>query len=410
MQRQHVNQPRRILIVGAGFAGMWSALSAARVCDLAGETAHAVEIAVIAPEPFLHVRPRLYESGPANMKAPLLDLFNVVGVKFIAGTVAKIMADADVVEAIGADGVRFGLPYDRLVLASGSRLFMPDIPGLREHAFNVDQIENAARLEAHVSGLAALPSTPARNTIVVVGGGFTGIETATEMTGRLCAILGNSADTCVVIVEQADEIGPDLGPGPRPIITQALQELGVSRRLKTAVQSIDAGGIRTTAGEYIESRTVIWTAGMRASALTAQIPGEKDRFGRLAVDRDLRVTGLRRVFASGDVSRAATDDDGHFTMMSCQHAMNLGRSAGHNAAADLLGLPTRSYEQPKYVTCLDLGTWGAVYTEGWDRQVKLSGAAAKNVKRQITTKWIYPPPADRAAAFAAADPARIIVA
>ena len=84
--------------------------------------------------------------------------------------------------------------------------------------------------------------------------------------------------------------------------------------------------------------------------------------------------------------------------------MNLGKFAGHNAAADLLGLPTQPYQQPRYVTCLDLGPWGAVLTEGWDRQVRLKGADAKNIKRHINGTLIYPPPADRAEALAAADP------
>jgi len=90
--------------------------------------------------------------------------------------------------------------------------------------------------------------------------------------------------------------------------------------------------------------------------------------------------------------------------------MNLGRSAGHNVAADLLGQPPIPYSQPKYVTCLDLGPWGAVYTEGWDRQVKLSGAEAKALKTRINTEWIYPPSANRAEALASADPRRIVVA
>ena len=83
--------------------------------------------------------------------------------------------------------------------------------------------------------------------------------------------------------------------------------------------------------------------------------------------------------------------------------------AGHNAAAELVGLPTARYSQPKYVTCLDLGPWGAVYTEGWDRQVKLRGQEAKALKRAINTQWIYPPAADRDAALALADPYYVIV-
>lgn len=83
--------------------------------------------------------------------------------------------------------------------------------------------------------------------------------------------------------------------------------------------------------------------------------------------------------------------------------------AGHNAAAELLGLPLHPYSQPKYVTCLDIGAWGALYTEGWDRQVHLTRSEGKHLKREFTTKWIYRPAADRDAVFAIANPDFVIV-
>ena len=107
---------------------------------------------------------------------------------------------------------------------------------------------------------------------------------------------------------------------------------------------------------------------------------------------------------AGDVAYAATDELGNFAAMSCQHAIALGRYAGNNVAADLIGVAPMAYSQPKYVTCLDLGAWGAVYTEGWDRQLKLVGQEAKELKQQINSVWIYPPAADRKVALAAADP------
>jgi NADH dehydrogenase len=149
---------------------------------------------------------------------------------------------------------------------------------------------------------------------------------------------------------------------------------------------------------------VIWTVGFRASPLTQQIPGTRDRQGRLHVDANLKVLGQTDIFATGDVAYAATDTLGNYAAMSCQHAIALGRYAGNNVAADLLGVAPMAYSQPKYVTCLDLGAWGAVYTEGWDRQLKLVGQEAKELKTQINTVWIYPPAADRATALAAADP------
>ncbi len=149
-----------------------------------------------------------------------------------------------------------------------------------------------------------------------------------------------------------------------------------------------------------------------ATSTTSPKPtrAETDSFGRLHVDSNLKVKGVNNVFATGDCAYAATDTEGNYAKMSCQHAMNLGRSAGHNVAADLIGEAPIPYSQPQYVTCLDLGPWGAVYTEGWNREVKLTGALAKNLKTKINTEWIYPPSADREEIFTAADPLRIVVA
>ncbi|WP_019831737.1 NAD(P)/FAD-dependent oxidoreductase [Sphingomonas sp. PR090111-T3T-6A] len=401
---------QRILIVGAGFAGLWTALGAARVLEENGRADGSIEIALIAPQPELHVRPRLYEAEAGTMKAPLGEVFDAAGVRFVQGTVERIRTGDKAIDYIDAHGEAATLGYDRLVLATGSKLFRPRIPGLADHAFSVDQLDEAAALETHVKALGAQPKSAARNTVVIAGGGFTGIETAAEMPARLREVLGAKAQTRVVVVEQAEAIGPDLGPGPRPVIEQALSELGVEMRLGSGVAAIDADGVTLANGERIDSKTVIWTAGMRASALTEQIPAERDRFGRLHVDRNLRVPGVDGVYATGDTAFAATDDEGNHASMSCQHAMGLGRSSGHNVAADLLGLEPIPYSQPFYVTCLDLGPWGAVYSEGWDRVVKMAGADAKALKHQINSEWIYPPRADRAEIIAAADPRRAVVA
>lgn len=401
---------KRILIIGAGFSGMWSALAAARLLDQVRR--QDVEIALVAPQLELHIRPRLYEQNPEGMKVSLQDIFQATGVVFIQGMVEDIDVANQQVSVIGAgmDTSRRSIAYDRLILAAGSRLNCPPIPGLEEHTFNVDQIAGAAELEAHIHGLINYRESAGRNTVVVAGAGFTSIETAAEMPARLREVLGNDASVNVIMVDRNADVGSDLGAGPRPVIMQALTELGVTWKLGSGVASVDAKGTTLENGEHIEADTVIWTAGALASTLTAKIPAERDNFDRLHVDRHLKVKGVDRVYATGDCAYAATDEEGNHAMMSCQHAMNLGRSAGHNAAADLIGESLIPYSQPKYVTCLDLGPWGAVYTEGWDRQVKLSGAEAKALKTKINTEWIYPPSGNRADIFLLADPRRIIVA
>jgi NADH dehydrogenase len=398
---------RRLVIIGAGFAGMYAALSAARLRDIKGVSPEELEIALVAPEPTLVVRPRLYESKPETLTAPLLDVLKAIDVVYVQGSAETVDTKSRAVEIVTAKGAQRKLSYDRLVVATGSRLFRPNIPGLAEHGFSVDQLDDAIALDRHLQGLADRPAMNGRDTVVVAGGGFTGIEAATEMPARLRAILGKDARPRVIIVDRNSAIAPDMGAGPRPVIEDALRKLGVETRLGAGVASLDESGATLSSGERIETETVIWAAGIRAAPLTAQIPAERDNFGRLLVDRELRVPGVAGVFATGDAARAASDDIGNYALMSCQHATRMGAFAGNNAAAELLGVPTKPYHQKAYVTCLDLGEAGALFTRGWERKVEMVGEVAKKTKQEINTVWIYPPRAERAAALASADPERV---
>ncbi|MHC2274639.1 NADH dehydrogenase [Bradyrhizobium diazoefficiens] len=397
----------RLLIIGAGFAGMYAALSSARLRDIQGVSPDDLEIALIAPEPTLVVRPRLYEPKPETLTAPLLDVLRAIDVDYIQGSAETIDTKARMVQIATPRGTRTTLSYDRLVIATGSRLFRPNIPGLAEHGFSVDSLDDAIALDKHLHGLADRPAVNGRDTVVVAGGGFTGIEAATELPARLRNIFGKDSRTRVIIVERNSAIAPDMGENPRPLIEDALRKLGVEMRLGAGVVSLDKSGVTLSTGEHIETETVVWAAGIRAAPLTAQIPAEHDNFGRLLVDRDLRVPVVAGVFATGDAARAACDDEGNYALMSCQHATRMGAFAGNNSAAELLGVPTRPYHQKAYVTCLDLGEAGAVFTRGWERKVELVGDVAKKTKQEINTVWIYPPKAERAAALASADPERV---
>ncbi|NIF15470.1 NAD(P)/FAD-dependent oxidoreductase [Pantoea sp. Cy-639] len=395
-----------ILIIGAGFAGVWSALSAARLLDQAQRGD--VRISVLAPQPQLRIRPRFYEADVHAMQAPLSELFEAVGVTFIHGQAERIDSTARQVDYLDSNGQAQQIGYDRLVLAAGSQVARPAVPGLAEHSFDVDQMESAMRLEQHLLALAAQPASPARNTVVICGGGFTGIETATEMPARLRAILGEGIAR-VLLVDRGASVGAALGAGITPAIVAASEHAGVQWLTGASVVAVDAGGVTLDNGEYIASKTVIWTVGVKASPLTAQLAGERDGLGRLRVDEHLKVIGEPHIYATGDVAWATVDELGNHALMTCQHAIPMGRHSGNNAMADLLGLAPVVYRQPKYVTCLDLGEWGATFSEGWERELKLQGQEGKAVKRQINSVWIYPPAADRALALAAADPAIAIV-
>ncbi|AMZ70734.1 MULTISPECIES: NAD(P)/FAD-dependent oxidoreductase [Pseudomonas] len=399
---------QKILIIGAGFSGMWSALSTMRLLDQ--QKRQNISVTLLAPQAELRVRPRFYEADLASTVAPLSPLFDAVGVHFVQGSATRIDTDGQRVSYRDASGSDAELYFDRLILASGSQVARPPLEGIERFTFDVDSLESAQRLQAHLQQLVLQPESAARNTVVVVGGGFTGIETATEMPARLRAILGEQADIRVVVVDMAEQIGAAMGEAIAKVVADASTSLGVTWRLGSPVAKVDEYGVYLANGERIASNTVIFAVGVKASSLTRQIPGERDAHGRLHVDRNLKVLGQDAIYATGDTAYAAVDDQGNHALMTCQHAIALGRSAGNNAAADLLGIEPIAYSQPKYVTCLDLGGWGAVYTEGWERKVVLTGQEGKELKVQINTQWIYPPATDREIALQAADPLIPVVA
>ncbi|MEU8784552.1 FAD-dependent oxidoreductase [Streptomyces sp. NPDC048637] len=379
-----------VLVLGGGFAGLWSASAATRLLRAQG-SGHSV--ALLTPHPDLVLRPRLYQADPARMRVPLDRMLGPVGVRRIAATATAVDSGRRRVTALTSGGSRTEVTYRRLVLATGSAVVRPELPGAAL-LHDIDTLPAAVRLEEHLRALPAAPDGPGRWTAVVVGAGFTGLEIATELAGRLRALAapyGAADEVRVVLVERAAVVGAGLGAAARPVITRALDTLGVERRLGTTVTGLDGGSVQLADGTAVPARTAVWTAGMRASALTAQIPAPRDELGRLAVDSGLQVRGIEGLFAAGDTAAALAEDD-HPVLQSCQHAIPLGKVAGHNAAAGLLGLPPVDFAPDPYRTCLDLGAAGAVATAGWNRTLREGPEGfAKELKQAINETWISPP-------------------
>jgi NADH dehydrogenase len=390
-----------VVVIGSGFAGLWATLGAARRLDELAVPAGTVDIAVLSAKPFHDIRVRNYETDLSACRIPLAELLDPVGIAHVATEVTGIDTAARTVTA--SNGKTYG--YDRLVLASGSRVLKPDIPGLREFGFDVDTHDGALSLQRHLRALAGDPPTPAAATVVVVGAGLTGIEAACELPNRLRALFSRRNVTPrVILVDRSPTVGSDMGASARPVIEQALADNGVETRTGVSIASVSERGVALSSGEQLDAATVVWCAGMRASSLTEQLPVARDRLGRVEVDDYLRVIDVPSVFAAGDVAAARMDDE-HLSVMSCQHGRPMGRYAGYNVISDLFDEPMLALRIPWYVTVLDLGPAGAVYTEGWDRVVVSQGAAAKTTKVAINTRRIYPPlTGDRGDLLAAAAP------
>jgi NADH dehydrogenase len=367
----------RIVVVGGGFAGFWAAVAARRI---AGST---LSITLVSREPVLQIRPRLYEADPNDLAVELLGLLGRIGVEFVAGEVSKLDVSNRTIRLRTSDTIS----YARLVVATGSTMHRPKVPGA-ELAHSIDTQRDAIVFDER---LAQIVRTAPRPTIAIVGAGFTGIELALEMRDRIArhgtAVQAKQAR--VILIDRADVVGRQLGSGPRPAIEAALAADKVELLLAKTIRALSSTRVAFADGA-LNSDAVVLTTGMVAAQFAAEVPGAHDELGRIVVDQSLRARSAREIFVAGDAA-AADGGDGHLALQSCQHALQLGRFAGENAARDLLALPLVKYVQPPYITCLDLGRAGAVYTRGWDRIVERTGSEAKAIKKRINTEVIYPP-------------------
>jgi NADH dehydrogenase len=240
--------------LGAGFAGLWAAIGAARRLEELGAGPNQVEVVVVDRAPWYSIRVRNYEADLSDTRVRLDSVLDPIGVEHIVSEVTGIDIAARRV-ACSAEGVSRSLGYDRLVFALGSKLVRPPLPGLVEYAFDVDTYEAAARLNEHIAALPFQPGTNGQYTVVVIGGGLTGIEVATEMPGKLCAAVAHAPSSGttpvphVILADRQPRIGSDMGESAIPVIDEALAQLGIETRTGISVASKSAtvsAGCRST--------------------------------------------------------------------------------------------------------------------------------------------------------------------
>ncbi|HLS50996.1 MAG TPA: FAD-dependent oxidoreductase [Burkholderiaceae bacterium] len=161
---------KNIVVLGGGFAGLWAAVGAARARAEAGFTPADLAITLIDKNSFHNIRVRNYEADLRPVTVPLQKVLGPIQVESLCAAVEAVDTSEQTVQINGPSGPQL-LPYDRLIIALGSQLNKPDIPGLKQHSFDVDTYYGALRLQAHLKTLASQPDTEARNTVLVVGRG-----------------------------------------------------------------------------------------------------------------------------------------------------------------------------------------------------------------------------------------------
>jgi len=405
-----------IVIIGGGFAGVWACLSAAVTLEKAAATRKTpVTIKLISDQENLTIRPRLYETPHHSMLVPLQPLLSTMRVELLTGRVTFIDAQKNQVlvatHTEGATPATQTQSFDQLIIATGSALSVPQGLGLEgcDKVFSVDTYREAMRFEQYLQATTTAHNLP----FVILGGGFTGIEMATELRKRLTQ---HGKDNDIVLVDANHQIGEGLGSHLQQPIASALQASRVSTACNTRVVKL-AGNELELVSEGVKSgmqiEALILASGLRANmpdnnfASIANALEDRDEFGRFSVNRYLQLPDLNHVLMAGDTAKAlAYEEPGHeelsheqpvpqnqahYTYMSCQHAIPMGLVAGRNAALACLQQPVEPFRKSVYATCIDLGETGALFTMGWERQLQSQGNEAKQLKQQINHEWISPP-------------------
>ncbi|HZT66626.1 MAG TPA: NAD(P)/FAD-dependent oxidoreductase [Acidimicrobiales bacterium] len=331
----------RVVVVGAGFGG----LSCARALAEAP-----VEVTLVDRRNYHTFQPLLYQVATAGLDAESI-AYAVRGMvhrhpalDFRVGTVVGADLDGRHIEL--TDGER--LAYDYLVVAAGAVTADFGIPGVAEHSFPLKTLTDAMRLRAHLleqfewADAHRRDEDPAATTVVVVGGGPTGVELCGGLSELIHGVLARDhphldlTESRIVLVEATDRLLGGFSAASAESARATLESRGVEVRLGSAVEEVTAEGVRLAGGEFVPTRTLVWTAGVRANPLGAALGLYLSRAGRVEVGPDLSVPGRPEVFVVGDLA-AASDEQGQVYPQLAPVAMQQGRHVAKVIGGRLTG-------------------------------------------------------------------------
>jgi NADH dehydrogenase len=347
------HRPARIVILGGGFAGI--AVAQRLEAKLRpGEG----EIVMISRENFSLFTPMLPEvsSGALDVRHVVTPIRSQLRrTRFMLADVRSLdlaASNAEVSYTLSGDSEV--VPYDHLVVALGSSTSTFDLPGVAEHVFPLKTLEDAGVLRNRFVWLleqAEITEDPEERkrllTIVVVGGGFTGVEATGELVELFHSVVRffpgiTLADVRVVLVEGGPSLLPGLPPKMGGYSEAFLRKRGVEIVTGDGVARADAGGLELQSGTRIDTRTIVWSAGVTPAAVVANSDLPKTRRGAIVVSPEMQVEGQTRVWAIGDCAAIPTPSGG-FYPPTAQHAIREGPVLADNIIAALRGEPLRPF-------------------------------------------------------------------
>ncbi|MEH6680270.1 MAG: FAD-dependent oxidoreductase [Sediminicola sp.] len=382
---------KQLLILGGGFAGFWSAMSAIRQSRELKKR-ESIEITLVNPDNSVTIHPTPKDQSLEGYWFSLDRYLKPSGIHQIYGRAERIDPDGCSVTIQTADRTIL-FEYDYLILSTGVSLHLPNVQGIG-FSFKVDSYSNAQRLGDHLIELAKSGfSGTGSNTIVIVGSEFAGLETVTGIAQKVQAIQayysGKVSSFKIILLENEPKVGFRFSENCRKYILDVLAYKDIEIVLNAKIQEIKESSVHLTDGTEISSRTIIWTKGLLASSLTNFFKGERDDLNRLRVDQFLKLPEYGNVIAAGNVANSSSERK-RSTLMDCQFAQFEGRWAGHNAINDLFKVPMKKYVHPDYITCPELEDLETEKFNDIGQQVKGQRYNPGAIERDLNRTSIFP--------------------
>ena len=372
---------RKILIVGGGYAGFYTAKKLEKWLRR-GEA----QVTIVDPLPYMTYQPFLPEVAAGSIEprhAVIAHRRHLKKTKVITAAVSKIDHAAKTAEITPAVGEPWTVDYDIVVVTAGavSRTF--PIPGVADQAIGLKNIEEAMwirdKMTDNFAKASNLPAGPERDrllTTVVVGGGFAGIEIFAELRSFASSLVGSyhqleMDDTHFHLIEALGRIMPEVSLKTSLWVIKDLEQRGAQVHLNTQLASAVDGKVEMSDGQTFESDLIIWTAGVMANPIIRNTDLPIEERGRLRVQADLRVINddgvVPDAWGAGDVS-AVPDLTGKgvggFTVPNAQHAVRQGKLMARNLVADLRGETPRDYFHKNLGAVAGLGLYNGVFQNG----------------------------------------------
>ncbi len=349
------NRPRRILILGSGFGGLYTALHLEKKLRRHSD----VELTLVNRENFFLFTPMLHEVAAGD-----LDLTHIVNpvrkllrrTHFFNGDIKRIdLKERRVIVAHADDNHDHELSYDYLVLALGSVTNFYNLPGLAENALTMKSLSDAIRLRSRlIKNLeeadfeCACEDRSRLLTVVVAGGGFAGVETIASVNDFVREAIEfypklSEKELRIVLIEATDVILPELGPQLGAYARKKLARRGVQFLMNTAVQSVSNDEVNLSDGTSLKTNMLVWTAGVSPNPLLDMLNCSRER-GRLVTNEFLEVTENPGVWALGDCAAVPDPTTGKSCPPTAQHAIRQGKIVAENIVAAINGGRRRRFE------------------------------------------------------------------